>query len=323
MQPSLYGIPSDGYILRNDGKGNFTEVSGDVAPGLKAIGMITDAAWADVDGDKDADLIVVGEYMAIRLFINDGSKLTEKQSGFEKTEGWWNKIVPADLDGDGDIDFVAGNFGKNSRFRATAEKPVCMYVSDFDANGTIEHIVCTYVGDKSYPLPLRHDLIAQIPSLKKKYLKYDNYKNQTIEDVFTPEQLSKAIKLNAYMMASVTLTNDGKGNFTINELPIEAQMSPVYGIVVDALGGDETPDVLVGGNLYRVKPEIGRYDASYGTLMLNDGSGVLKVPVKGKGEKPFTIDGEVRDMFLINLKGSSVLFVTRNNDTVLTFKRTW
>ena len=194
---TLYGIPMNSYILNNDGKGNFKEVTEQVAPGLKGVGMITDASWEDIDGDGDPDLIVVGDYMPIKVFLNQSGKLQEQteESGLHNTEGWWNRMEAGDLDQDGDIDFVVGNHGLNSRFRASIEKPVCMYVNDFDQNGTVEQIICNYYGDQSYPMVLRHDLVSQIPSLKKKYLKYESYKDQTIADIFTPEQLKDVIKL--------------------------------------------------------------------------------------------------------------------------------
>jgi len=167
-----YGLPMNGYVLNNDGKGNFTNVSDQVAPGLQKVGMITDAQWADVDGDRDLDLILAGDWMPIKLFYNEGGKLGERSEtkGLEKSQGWWNRLEAGDLDGDGDIDFVAGNHGLNSRFKASESKPVSMYVNDFDQNGTLEQIICTYNGDKSYPMALRHDLLQQLPLLKKKYL---------------------------------------------------------------------------------------------------------------------------------------------------------
>jgi len=174
-----YGVPMKGYVLNNDGKGNFRDVTSAVAPQLEQVGMITDAVWADVDGDQDQDLIVVGEYMPVKVFMNYEGKLSDETvgAGLDKTNGWWNRIEAADLDGDGDVDFVIGNHGLNSKFKASLEKPLCMYVSDFDQNGSIEHLICMFNGEKNYPLILRHDLVSQIPSLKKKYLKYESFKN--------------------------------------------------------------------------------------------------------------------------------------------------
>jgi hypothetical protein len=313
-------LPVSGYILNNNGEGIFTEVSGQIAPGLQNIGMITDASFADIDGDGDDDLLIVGEYMPVKVFKNDAGKFSDNTllAGLEKSNGWWNRLKAADLDNDGDIDFVIGNHGLNSRFRASSSKPVTMYVSDFDQNGTIEQIICTYNGEKSYPMALRHDLVKQIPALKKKYLKYESYKGQTITDVFTPEQLKNAIKLEAFVFATSVLINDGHGKFSLRELPVEAQFAPVFGIEIADFDNDNLPDILIGGNFNKSKPEVGRYDASYGTLLKGNGSGDFK-PLSAV-ESGVRIEGEVRDMMTIECGKEKLVLVARNNESVLTYK---
>ena len=320
LLPYLYGVQVNGYVLNNDGNGNFLNVTNDIAPGLTAIGMITDASWTDIDGDKDDDLIVVGEYMPIKVFVNDKGKFTDQtlRSGLSKTNGWWNRLKGADLDGDGDTDFVVGNHGLNSRFRASIDQPVCMYVNDFDQNGTVEQIICTYNGEKSFPLVLRHDLIKQIPSLKKKYLKYENYKDQTINDIFTPEQLSTAKRLEVFELSTCILLNDGKGNFTLNRLPIEAQFTPVFGIEIQDFDKNGTKDILLGGNFYKAKPEVGRYDASYGVLLKGNGKGDFTAT--SSQESGIKIDGEVRDIISIQSGANDLILVARNNNSILTYK---
>ena len=316
-----YGAPMNGYILNNDGKGKFKDVTSEVAPALKNIGMITDGVWADVDGDKDHDLLVIGEYMPITVFINESGKFINRttESGLSKSNGWWNRIESSDLDNDGDIDFVVGNHGLNSRFRASPEKPVCMYVNDFDQNGTVEQIICAYNGAKSYPMALRHDLVKQIPSLKKKYLKYENYKDQTTTDIFSPEQMSNSLKLDAYEFSTCVLINEGQGKFLLKPLPYEAQMSPVYGIEIFDSDGDGHQDILLGGNFYKAKPEVGRYDASYGVYLKGEGKGSFKsVPGKESGLKT---DGEVRDIVTLKTPQGNLILVSRNNDSILAFKK--
>ena len=316
----LYGVPANGYLLNNDGKGNFKEISKEVAPGLNAIGMITDALWADVDGDADSDLVVIGEYMPVKIFIQEGGKFVDKtaDAALDKSNGWWNRIEPGDLDNDGDIDFVVGNHGLNSRFRASVDRPVCMYVNDFDQNGTIEQIVCTYAGDTSYPMALRHDLIGQIPSLKKKYLKYSSYQGQTITDIFTGEQLKNATKVDAYEFATSILINDGKGKFVLKHLPPEAQLSPIYAIEIKDIDGDGNQDILLGGNLYRAKPEVGRYDASFGSYLKGDGKANF-VSINSK-ESGFKIDGEVRDIISVKTSKGDLVLASRNNNSVVVLK---
>ncbi len=320
LRPLLYGVPVNGYILQNDGKGNFRDVTPQVAPGLQNLGMITDAVWADIDGDADDDLIVVGEWMPLRIFKNDQGKFIEitENAGLTKTNGWWNCIKSGDLDGDGDLDFVIGNHGLNSRFRASAEKPVRMFVNDFDQNGMVEQIIGTFNGDKMYPMALRHDLVAQMPGLKKKYLKYDSYKDQTVQDVFSSEQLSSAVKLDAYELETSILINQGNGKFELKALPVEAQFSPIYGIAMHDFDGDGNLDMLLGGNFFAAKPEVGRYDASYGLWLQGDGKGSFKV-VKSR-ESGFYTNGEVRDITVIADKKAPMVLVARNNDTLQLFQ---
>ena len=317
--PFFYGLPASGFMLQNDGKGNFTDVTSKALPALKNIGMITDAAWFDFDNDKDDDLILAGEYMAIRIFQNNAGKFTEisKNAGFENTNGWWNSIEIADLNADGYKDIVIGNHGLNSRFRASKNKPIDLYINDFDQNGTIEQILCQYNGEKSYPLILRHDLVLQMPILKKKYLKYNSYKNQQITDIFEKEMLSSSIKLQAKMLETVVFLNTGKGTFIKKPLPVEAQFSPVYAISINDFDGDSRQDILLGGNFYQAKPEVGRYDASYGLFLKGNGSGDFKsVLAKDSG---FKLKGQTRGFSLLSVKNESILIVANNNDQAQTF----
>lgn len=315
-QPFGYGLPVNGYILQNDGTGKFSNVTEEVAPGLIKIGMITDAAWADIDNDKDSDLILVGEYLSVNVFVNNNGKLIRNE--LPNLKGWWNRIEQTDIDSDGDIDFVIANHGLNSRFRASVDKPITLVVNDFDKNGTIEQILCTYKGDKSYPVVLRHDLMMQIPSLKKKYLKYESYKDQTITDIFSSNELKEASFLEAQELRTGLLINDGKGNFLFRALPEVAQCSPMYAISVFDFDGDGKLDIILGGNLYRVKPEAGRYDASFGAFLKGDGKGnFTSIPTLNSG---LLLDGEVRDFSILKIKDSSVLIVMRNNDSPLFFK---
>jgi hypothetical protein len=317
--PFFYGTPVNGYILMNDGKGVFTESSNDVAPSLQRLGMITDAVWADIEGDGDEDLLVVGEYMPVKVFINQSGKLEDRTSDYQltKTNGWWNRIVAADLDRDGDVDFVLGNHGLNSRFRASVERPITMYTNDFDRNGDVEQIICMYQGNASYPLVLRHDLTMQIPSLKKKYLKYENYKDQRIEDIFTPEELANTVVMEAYQLASGILWNE-QGTLQWQQLPTEAQFSSVYAISVDDFDKDGNTDLLLGGNLYRTKPEVGRYDASYGLLLRGDGKGKF-IPVPSR-ESGLMLEGEVRDFISLQTSRGKLIVAGRNNDSLRVFK---
>jgi len=319
LRPFLYGVPVNDYLLENDGRGHFTNVTAQIAPELKEVGMLRDMQWADVDGDEDLDMILAGDWMPLKIFINEDGSFSEKQKAFgsELTSGWWNCLATGDFDGDGDMDFVAGNHGLNSRFKASPEKPVSMYVNDFDMNGKAEQIICVYEGDSSYPMALKHDLIRQIPFLLKKYPKYELYKEQTIQDLFTPEQLSSAIQLDAVELQTSLFMNDGTGSFISLLLPLETQFSTVMSAKAGDFNSDGNTDLLLGGNLYHVKPEVGRYDASYGHFLAGDGEGGFEsIPPSLSGLR---LEGEVRDIKSIQTRSGKVLVVARNNDQLQLF----
>ena len=319
--PFYYGVPGNGYILQNDGKGNFKNVSTEIAPGLKEVGMITDANWLDADGDGDLDLAIVGEWMPIKIFKNENgyfSPLTLSPSHpLTRSSGWWNCLEVADLNGDGYPDLIAGNHGLNSRFRASGDKPISCYINDFDQNGSVEQIVCQFNGDRSFPLVLRHDLISQMPNLKKKYLKYQSFKEQSIQDIFTPEQLAGSVVHEVARLETSVFLNDGKGNFTPGQLPVEAQFSPVYAILPMDFDEDGHMDLLLGGNLYNSKPEMGRYDASFGCLLKGRGDGTFEyISPRSSGLR---LEGEVRDFAVIRAGGKKLLLVARNDDAMQVF----
>ena len=316
LQPFYYGVPVQVYLLENDGKGNFTDVTVQQAPELKALGMITDLKWVDADGDKDADLMVVGDWMAPTLFVNDSGKLTKKAAGtgLEGLGGWWTCIEPGDVDGDGDVDLVLGNHGWNSRFRASAEKPIHLFVNDFDGNGTAEQIMARPVGDTLKTYLRKPDLTNQMPGLRRKYLRFSSFVNESMADIFGEPALSKSVEWTATQLGSIVALNRGDGTFEWKNLPLEAQVSPLFGMVIHDFNGDKQPDLLLGGNFYRAKPEVGRYDASYGLLLQGEGQGNFRsLSAQASG---FQVDGEIRRMAVMNLDGRSVVVVIKNNGPV-------
>lgn len=321
MKPSQYGLPGSSYILENDGNGQFINVTETKAPTLIKIGMVTDVAWSDVDRDQDPDLLIVGEFMKPRLLINTNGKFADRTAELipEKSEGLWNRVRAADLDQDGDIDFVLGNHGENSKLHADDLHPTELIINDFDSNGTLEHLLCTYEGDRSYPLVLRHDLIQQIPALKKKYLKYEDFASQTIQDIFSGDQLKGAKILKAHYLSSAILENKGNKKWKLHRLPDEAQLSISYAIELSDFDQDGNLDIVLGGNLFGTKPEIGRYDASYG-LMLKGRGNLTFTPLRSH-ESGLKIDGEVRDFIRIKSADASgdLLIVSRNNKPAETY----
>jgi hypothetical protein len=320
LRPFLYGVPASGYILNNDGKGTFTNVTETVAPSLLDIGLITDALWMDVNQDGNPDLVVAGEWMPIKVFLNQDGKFTDvtEASGLSATNGFWNCLKAGDFDQDGDLDLVVGNHGLNTRFKASQEYPVTMHTNDFDGNGTAEQIVSAFDGEDIYPLALRHDLVTQMPILKRKYLKYESYKNQKVEDIFTPEQLERAVKMEIYMTETSLLINEGGGKFSVKPLPVEVQFSPIYGISVGDFDRDGLADILLGGNFHRAKPEVGIYDANYGLLLKGKGKGEFEIldPYKSG----FFIVGEVRDIVPIKSNNKDYVLVAKNDDKLQIFE---
>ncbi len=313
--PFSYGFPGNGYLLVNDGRGSFTNVTDEIAPQLKKLGMITDSQWIDLNQDKKLDLVLVGEWMPIKVFIQTEGRFFDKSEewGLKNTQGWYHSLAVGDFNRDGFFDIVTGNHGLNSRFKATRSQPVSMYLNDFDQNGSIEQIITRFDNGISYPLVLRHDLISQIPSLKKKYLHFSDYQGETINDIFSQDQIMQSIRLNAYTFETAVWLNKG-GRFEKSLLPAEAQFSPMYSVLVDDFNSDGNADILFAGNLYRAKPETGIYDGSYGLLVTGNGNGKFKAEPSTRSG--ISIKGEVRSMKIIKNKNEKLILIGKNNDNL-------
>ena len=311
LVPWRYGLDPQSVLLQNDGTGRFREVTPRAAPGLADVGMVTDAAWTDANGDGRLDLVVVGEWMPITLFLNQGDGMLappEMPTGLEKSHGWWNRLLADDLDGDGDVDFVAGNLGLNTKLQAGLEEPATMHVGDFDGNGSTEQIIAYYKDGASYPMPLLGELTSQLNTFKKIYRKHADYAGQTIDQLFAPEQLQRATVKRAHVFASSYIENLGDGTFRLQPLPYKAQLAPVYGLLADDFDADGYQDLLLAGNFFGVKPDLGRMDASYGLFLRGDSASGF-VPAEGSG---FVVDGQVRA-----LRWANGRIVAAKNDAVV------
>lgn len=319
--PGAYGTIPSSKLLRNDGHGNFTDITATLAPDLQKLGMVTDAQWVDLDGSGKNALVVVGDWMPVTILKYVDGKLV-KTGEIPNSSGWWNCLTVADLNGDGKPDLIAGNMGLNSKIKADVDHPAKLYVSDFDGNGQVECIPVYYKSDgKAYPFNLHDDIIKQLPYLKKKFLRYDAYAGKSIDEIFTDGELDKASVLTVNQTQTCAFYNNGKGSFSMQPLPIRAQFSQVYGILAADLNGDGIKDLFLGGNFYGLKPEVGRYDASFGcTLLGNTRHGFTYMPPAQSG---LFVTGEVRDITSVKTKKGQQIIVSRNNDALQLFgKRT-
>ena len=318
--PGRYGVDAQSVLLRNNGHGKFTDVTESAAPGLSHVGMVTDATWKDIDGDGRPDLIVVGEWMPITVFHNAGRGRLEKLAprGLEQSNGWWNRIIAADFTGDGKTDFIVGNVGLNTRLQTKPNQPVTMYVKDFAHNGFLQQIITYYNHGKQYPLTLRDDLLRAIAPLRDRYANYNDYARQTIYDVFPKQELQDAVVKNAYTFATSLVRNNGDGTFTLEPLPMEAQIAPEYGILAVNGDGGRAPDLLMAGNFEGVKPELGTMTAGYGVYLRNDGKGHFTT-VRAL-ESGFVVPGQARDIQRVRTRNGFVYVVARNNDRPLVFR---
>lgn len=317
--PFNYGVPASSYIFLGDGKGGFREATAEIAPELKDIGMVTDATLADINADGKLDVILVGEWMSPELFIAEGGSLQRKTTeyGWDAYKGWYMHINVADLNGDGKPDILLGNHGENSRFRASTELPIYLYVNDFDRNGSVEQIYARQVGDRILPYTLKHELDAQVPSLKKKHVKYAAYNKQDMSEIFEKEQLASALRKEAFVLSSGLLLSNGD-TYQWQDLPREAQFSITYSSVIADINQDGHLDIVLGGNLYRAKPQVGKYDASYGTVLLGNGKGGFSV--KTNLASGLVLKDEIRHLVLKKWAGKTYLMAVRNNDTIQLFE---
>ena len=255
----------------NNGSGNFENETIKRASFLKSFGMFTDAHFYDWDHDGDEDLMVTGEFMGIEIFENNnGQFFPQKNHTLSSYKGWWNTLHLFDVDNDGDIDILAGNHGLNSRFKATPTKPIKLYLNDFDRNGSVEGIL-TFTNNEKRDMPyaLRHTLIDQLKSLKKKFPNYQTFKNADFNKIFTPQEQEGMEVLIVNTLETTLFLNQGNFNFLAKPLPFEAQLSPIYAIAHGDFDSDGDADIVMGGNLYRVNPEVGIYDASHGIHLEN------------------------------------------------------
>lgn len=314
LTPQHYPAAGISQLLENR-NGIFVDVTNEKAPGLKDIGMVTAALWTDVNNDNHIDLVMVGEWMPVTLFINNNgtfSNVTE-QAGLLHTVGWWNSIQAADFDQDGKTDYVLGNLGLNSRFRTSEKDPLKMYAYDYTKPGAMDAIISYSQDGISYPIHPRDDLMQRMPFLKKQFPLYKDYANAKMEDLFPPELLSKAISVTANTFQTAYLHNNGTQPWKLKPLCMEAQFAPVFGMLAGDYDADGFADILLTGNWYATEVISGQYDAFKGLFLKGNGQGGFSVKENG-----FRAEGDAKGLAEIRTtKNTLLLLAAINNDSLV------
>jgi len=310
--PFHYGETPQSYLLMNDGSGKFKDVTTQYAKDLGTVGMVTNAVWYDIDKDGDKDLVLSLEWDGIIAFINDHGHFSKKYLTDKK--GWWNFVMPFDIDNDGDVDLIAGNLGLNSRLKAGDTQPVRLYINDFDDNGNKEQVLTYYLDNKEIPFANKEELQKQMPGLKKKYLYAGDFAKASLTDMFSESKLKSSTILTANWFYNTIFINDGKMNFKAIPMPVDAQLSPYRTATIVDANKDNLPDILLGGNYYDNNIQMGRYDADYGTILVNKGNDRFVVSTLNG----LSIKGQVRSIKQVKLANNKQGFVfARNNDSTL------
>ena len=322
-----YPAAPQSFIFENR-DGFFVDVTQQYCPQLSSLGMITDALWSDFDQDGRVDLVLVGEWMPISFFRNTdkGFVSVNESTGIEQHIGWWNSLASGDFDNDGDIDYVAGNLGLNSSFKASPAEPVTIFASDLDGSGGLDPMIFGYMKaedgtKKPFPVHTRDDMISQLISIRHRYPTYKTYGRASMDDLLSKQDQENAIKLMANDFHSSYIENKGNGKFSIKPLPLEAQVAPVYGMVGDDVDGDGNLDLLLIGNDYGMEPISGRHDAFIGLCLVGDGKGNFSsMPLAKSG---FIVKGDAKGLATVHTaNGEDVLLATQNQDSLLVFRNT-
>ena len=317
LVPHEFGATPKQYIFKNLGDGNFKEITATFAPQFQNTGNIKDIIWADLDANGYPDAVVCGHWMPVQIYLNSGSKLElQNNQSLKNTNGLWNSLVVEDFDQDGDLDLIAGNWGLNTRLKASVEKPINLYSFDFDANGKIDPVTTYYYKDSETVLATKDELVKQLPFLNKKFLSYHAFAKASITDLFSEEKLEKADKKQVFTLASTYFENTGNLEFKAHKLPFMAQVSTVKVISAADFNEDGLNDLLLLGNDSEISTQLGRLDASHGVFLLNTGGNF-----KFTGQHTIDIKGAVRSSAPLKIKDNSYYIIGRNNDEPLFLRK--
>ena len=317
--PGAFGKTPGHRFFENDGAGNFTAIRADFIPGLQSYGPIDDFGWADLNGDGRTDLVVAGHWGPVAVFYNTGSGWERAtKNGLDGSNGWWNCIEVTDIDQDGDMDLIGGNWGLNSKFRASPDTPLTLYRSDFDQNGSVEPVVTYFHKGVETPFASRDELGKQMPFLNKKFRTYHDFAGATLEELFSSTALEKAEKKQVFELRSCVFLNDGHGQFEKIPLPNIAQASTIYDFLPEDLDRDGDTDLILIGNLYEMSTQLGRLDALQGLVLKNNGGGSfswapeLALPVSGAGRAIEPLRIENKEHFIIGRNNATPIFLSKH-----------
>ena len=317
LVPWSFGETPLQYIFENNGLGNFEDVTSRFSDEFKHIGNVQDIEWVDVNQDSYPDAIVVGYWMPISLFINDGKKLIhQKNNDLENTNGWWNAVKAHDFDNDGDLDFIAGNWGLNTRLNASLKTPITLYRNDFDDNETIDPVITYFYQGEETPFASKDDLAKQLPFLNKKYLSYEDFAEATFTELFPISKIREADKKYVYDLASCYFENIGNNKFRRRQLPFKGQISSINDIALNDFNNDGYMDALFVGNNYNISTQLGKLDASHGQILLNNKKGFFEMI----SSQNFNVNGESRNIEKIKIKDDLFYVFSMNNDTPIFVK---
>lgn len=309
--PFAYGKIPASCLLQNDGTGHFKNVTGSLAKDLLDAGFVTNASWTDINNDSQPDLIVSLEWGGIVAFVNDKGHFSKRELTGKK--GWWNFVLPIDIDNDGDVDMIAGNQGENSLFQPSAKEPLRMYYNDFDNNGTREQIITYYKQGVEIPMSSKMDMEKQMPFLKKKYLYAADFSKASLNDIFSKDKLSAADVYSADYFSNAALINDGKGNFSVKALPWKTQLSCLKDATIIDANGDNLPDMLIAGNFFEQAIPLNRNDAGFGVVLINKGNGNFEA----ENINGLIIKNQVRHILPLKIKNKRAYIIARNNDALM------
>ena len=303
--------------------GVLIDVTEQVCPQLTNVGMVSDALWTDYNQDGRIDLIVTGEWMPITFLKNTGSGLVPEDTGIAGQIGWWNSLTSGDFDNDGDLDYVAGNLGLNSNFKATEKEPMTILAKDLNEDGKIDPNIFCYLkaedgSRKPFPMHSRNDLISQTITFRKRFSSFKSYGAVTMNELWSAADTAHAIKFQANNLQSCYIENQGNGKFKLKPLPLAAQLAPVYGMVADDVDNDGNLDLLLTGNDYGMEPLSGRHDAFNGLYLKGDGKGNFKeLTIAQSG---FFVKGDGKALVkLHSAKGFDLYIASQNQDSLLVY----